>query len=481
MAEWRLRRESSGGTDTFKAGDWLERIPMPAIVVAADLRLLRWNAEAAGLLHVTTSGEHLPWLERRLLPLLHDEAASSVIARRAGGSRRAYRLRCRHLSAHEALVLFSECTAELQARTAERAADRRLRLQYERVRDAVLIEQDDRIAWANDAARTLLERRGEALHNLPAAQVLPHDIIAGLGSGAHESVEVVLATMSGERHIRVLPLPIRYRGRDARQLLLLDLSALRTAEDNLRESETLLRRAQRMESVGRLTAGIAHDFNNMLAAIHGHALFLLEGLPEGSEAHADALEISRAVTRASELTKQLLSFSRGRGRAATPVNLNAVILGMERLLQRLLSGDTQLQLELADNLPETRGDVGLIEQVIMNLVLNAREALRSGGAISITTGRASAANVRVIDGLPLDAGDYVLISVSDTGCGMTHAVRHCIFDPFFTTKADGTGLGLATVLNIVTGLGGAVDVQSEPDAGSTFTILLPVAAQSQAI
>ena len=246
----------------------------------------------------------------------------------------------------------------------------------------------------------------------------------------------------------------------------------------VRETEDHLRQAQKMEAVGRLAGGIAHDFNNLLTAINGYGDLLLSRIPHKGTEYDFILEIRKAGERAATLTHQLLAFSRKQVLSAKNIDLNGVVLEMGKLLKRLIGADIALETRLAEDLGPILADRGQIEQVILNLALNARDALPDGGRLSIET-----AKVEIGDGTvglenPIPSGSYVLLTVSDTGKGMDKETRSRIFEPFFTTKptGEGTGLGLSTVYGIVTQSGGHIQVYSEPGHGAVFKVYLPLAA-----
>ena len=248
-----------------------------------------------------------------------------------------------------------------------------------------------------------------------------------------------------------------------------DLTARRQLEDQLRQ-------AQKMEAVGRLAGGIAHDFNNLLTVIQANAEFLEQGLANDPANLADVAEIREAAGRAAGLTKQLLAFSRKQVVQPKPLDVNEVVTGVEPMVKRLIGADVRVSIQLPDVPSIVLADHGLVEQVLVNLVVNARDAMPAGGNLTITV---RAEEVTVSEsmarrGIP-PAGSYVSIVVQDTGLGIPLAVQERIFEPFFTTKESGrgTGLGLATVYGIVKQSNGWITVDSDLDKGATFTVFLP--------
>ena len=269
----------------------------------------------------------------------------------------------------------------------------------------------------------------------------------------------------------------RSENREPRAILEIDndVTQRKRAEEALRQSEEQLRQSQKMEAIGRLAGGVAHDFNNVLTAINGFSELLLLELSADDPRRAYVDEIAKAGERAAALTRQLLVFSRQQMVAPQIVDLNAIVVDIEAMLHRVIGEDVELRTVPAPALGSVKADPSLIQQVILNLVVNARDAMPQGGQLIIET-----ANVEVAAPAPhpygtVLPGAYVMLAVSDTGCGMDATTQARIFEPFFTTKErnKGTGLGLAMVYGIVTQSGGHIWVYSELGIGSTFKIYFP--------
>ena len=248
-------------------------------------------------------------------------------------------------------------------------------------------------------------------------------------------------------------------------------------ERDLRERDEQLRQSQKMEAIGTLAGGIAHDFNNLITAVSGFTqLALMEAEPDSPIA-ADLKQVMEAANRAGHLTKQLLAFSRKQVMSKTVLDLGDVVQGMVPMLGRLLGERVTLRLSLDHDVSRVLSDRGQLEQVLLNLAINARDAMPHGGVLTI-----KAANARETrdNGNAVLVDQRVLLSVSDTGTGIPEAIRSRIFEPFFTTKetGKGTGLGLSTVYGIVKQSGGTIDVDSKMGVGTTFTIALPAASES---
>ncbi len=262
--------------------------------------------------------------------------------------------------------------------------------------------------------------------------------------------------------------PLEFAGRKAGLVLARDVTAQRQLEEQLRQS-------QKMEAVGQLAGGIAHDFNNLLTAILGSTQLLLNAIPPGDACREDVEEIRNAGVRAAELTRQLLAFSRRQVLAPKVLELNTVVANMDKMLRRLIGEDVDLATSLGPHAGAVHADPGQLEQVLLNLVVNARDAMPSGGRVTIETTRVTLHDELVERRHRLPAGDYACLVVTDSGAGMDEATQAHLFEPFFTTKevGKGTGLGLATVYGIVKQSGGYIWVYSEPGRGTIVKVYLP--------
>jgi signal transduction histidine kinase len=256
------------------------------------------------------------------------------------------------------------------------------------------------------------------------------------------------------------------------QVTVRDLRERRRAERERAELEARLLQSQKMEAVGRLAGGLAHDFNNYLTVILGNADWLIEELPKDSPLMARINEINGAAERSAALTRQLLAFSRKQVFQPRVIDPSQLLLDLDRMLRRLLGEDIELATIRSADAGRVRADPAQLETAIFNLAVNARDAMPRGGKLTLETGEVYFDAESAAQHPGLVPGRFVMIAVTDDGCGMDEPTRAHIFEPFFTTKREGTGLGLATVQRIIEQHGGAIQMSSQPGAGTCFRVQL---------
>ena len=391
-------------------------------------------------------------------------------------------------TAYQVYTTFSDITARREAELRVEASERALRAVFDRVEDGILVLDPDtlNVEMANGAMARLLGRpdaleRDASLHGIlsdeHAAQLRVRASDAdGSAPSAPSILDLPVRRADGSEALVDATLGVvELRGRRRILAVFRDMSERRREESERQRMQAELFQAQKMESIGALAGGVAHDFNNLLSVILGYVGLAIDSEDTTDTTREDLVEVKKAGERSAELTRQLLAFGRKQVMQRVPVDLNHIAVGVERMLRRIIGEDIALTFDLQADLGVVCADPGQVEQVIMNLAVNARDAMPHAGTLRVATANVEAAPHGVGRPAELSPGRHVRLSVTDTGQGMDAATLARIFEPFFTTKAPdrGTGLGLSTVYGIVKQSEGHVFCSSEVGRGTTFDIYLP--------
>jgi two-component system, cell cycle sensor histidine kinase and response regulator CckA len=380
----------------------------------------------------------------------------------------------------ENIRLFERAQQEIAQRKAAeeeiRRSEERFRTLFEATLEGIAIVRNGVILEVNDAllgilsatpAEILGRRLGEVVEETGSElDHVPRESVAHRRDGSLVDIEI-----AGKKYV--------FQGEDVTVVAIRDIAGRKRNEAENKMLQRQLLHSQKMEAIGRLSAGVAHDFNNCLLAIFGYSDLVLDRYREDSFLARNLTGIKEAGQKAASLTKQLLAFARRQPMEARVMSLNPIITGLEKMLHRLLGEDVTLISDLQGDVGKVRIDPGQMEQVIMNLVVNARQAMPTGGRLTIRTTQVTVTPEGAIPHANVPSGSYVLLTVTDTGSGMDAETQARAFEPFFSTKGEGTGLGLSTVYGIVQQSGGFIFVDSAPSQGACFSIYLPITSAQE--
>jgi PAS domain S-box-containing protein len=380
----------------------------------------------------------------------------------------------------ENIRLFERAQQEIAQRKAAeeeiRASEERFRTLFEATLEGIAIVRNGVILEVNKALLGILGMTPEQVIGRRLSEVadetgaeldhVPRESVARRSDGTLVDIE-----MAGKKYV--------FQGEDVTVVAVRDIAERKRNEAENKMLQRQLLHSQKMEAIGRLSAGVAHDFNNCLLAIFGYSDLLLDRHREDPFLTRNLTGIKEAGQKAASLTKQLLAFARRQPMEARVMGINPIITGLEKMLHRLLGEDVTLISDLQADMAKVRVDPGQMEQVIMNLVVNARQAMPTGGRLTIRTTQLNVASESAAPHANLPFGSYVLLSVTDTGSGMDAETQARAFEPFFSTKGEGTGLGLSTVYGIVQQSGGFIFIDSAPGQGACFSIYLPITTEQE--
>jgi two-component system cell cycle sensor histidine kinase/response regulator CckA len=487
-----LRAKSTGDLDgvevfsgfvTARHVPWIVEVGAPQMLAFAKERADFWRAIGFGTLALVVA-IILAWTQAtRIIVPMRTVVRDAALLSKGDLSHRST------LAASQDEIGVLGKTLNAMAETLEkreealRKSEMRFRAVIENVDDMiVIIDPDARRQYVSPAMSRILDYSQQELLAFTAQEMIhPSDWPA-----IRELLRTVKLTPAGSVSGQA-----RYRHRDGSwrifagsMINLLDVPGVEGIVVNLRDVteqsalEGELRQAQKMESVGQLAGGVAHDFNNLLTVITGRIGFLIGAPNINEDQEADLAEIRKAAERAGELTRQLLAFSRKQLLQPRVLDLNRSLDEFEPMLRRLIGEDIRIRIEHGRELGSVSADPGQLQQILMNLALNARDAMPAGGVITFRTANETTGNGAGSPAMPVSPGEYVVLEVTDTGLGMDPATQARIFEPFFTTKGQGkgTGLGLSTVYGIVKQSGGGISVASTPNAGTVFRVYFPRAA-----
>ncbi|HKH46002.1 MAG TPA: ATP-binding protein [Thermoanaerobaculia bacterium] len=380
----------------------------------------------------------------------------------------------------ENIRLFERAQQEIAQRKAAeeeiRSSEERFRTLFEATLEGIAIVRNGVILEVNNALLGILGTAPEEVIGRRLSEVveesgaeldhMPRESVALRSDGTQVDIEI-----AGKKYV--------FQGEDVTVVAIRDIAERKRNEAENKMLQRQLLHSQKMEAIGRLSAGVAHDFNNCLLAIFGYSDLVLDRHREDPFLTRNLTGIKEAGQKAASLTKQLLAFARRQPMEARVMGLNPIITGLEKMLHRLLGEDVTLISDLQADMAKVRIDPGQMEQVIMNLVVNARQAMPTGGRLTIRTAQINIASESAAPHANVPVGSYVLLSVTDTGSGMDAETQARAFEPFFSTKGEGTGLGLSTVYGVVQQSGGFIFVDSAPGQGACFSIYLPVTSEQE--